>query len=140
MRHTDHGRAARERCKTAVGVGAAIDRITHGEGAISELKRHGAGRARCRGTAKLQVQLLLAATAINLKRLITRSPAAENAAAGRNRAHDAPITATSAPHDAVRAAIHAHLTIIRACLRVLGPAGSPTSTTGSYLCPAPVIR
>ena len=53
-------------------VDAAIDRITHGEGAIAELKRHGATRARCRGTAKLQIQLLLAATAINLKRLTTR--------------------------------------------------------------------
>ena len=75
MRTSDHGRAARARCKSPVGVGAAIDRITHGEGAISELKRHGAGRARCRGTRKLQLQLLLAATAINLKRLITRDPA-----------------------------------------------------------------
>jgi transposase len=117
MRHTDHGQAARQRCKTPVGVDAAIDRITHGEGAISELKRHGAGRARCRGTAKLQVQLLLAATAINLKRLITRSPAAENAASGRDHAH--------------HAAINAHLMIINACLRALGAAGSPTSTTGS---------
>ena len=35
MRHTDHGRAARERCKSPIGVGAAIDRITHGEGAIA---------------------------------------------------------------------------------------------------------
>jgi transposase len=131
MRHTDHGKAARQRCKTPVGVGAAIDRITHGEGAISELKRHGAGRARCRGTAKLQIQLLLAATAINLKRLITRSPAADNAAGNRNHAQNAPTIATSAPNEAVRAAIRAHLMIIRTCLRALGPAGSHTSTTGS---------
>ena len=48
------GQTARTRCKTLRGVGAAIDRITHGEGAIAQLKRHGAGRARCRGTAKLQ--------------------------------------------------------------------------------------
>ena len=57
------GQAARTRCKTPRGVGAAIDRITHGEGAIAELKRHGAGRARCRGTAKLQIQLLHATRA-----------------------------------------------------------------------------
>lgn len=31
MRHTEHGHAARARCKSPVGVGAAIDRITHGE-------------------------------------------------------------------------------------------------------------
>jgi transposase len=124
MRATDHGRAARARCKTPAGVGAAIDRITHGEGAISELKRHSAGRARCRGTAKLQIQLLLAATAINLKRLITRPPAAENTADGRDHTH--------------RASIIAHLAIINACLRALATApgahltaGPPTSTTGS---------
>ena len=131
MRHSDHGQAARARCKTPVGVGAAVDRITHGEGAISELKRHGAGRARCRGTAKLQIQLLLAATAINLKRLITRCPAAENAASGRSHARDASITAAGAPNDAVRTAILAHLMIIGVCLHFLDPAGSPTSTTGS---------
>lgn len=131
MRATDHGRAARQRCQTPVGVDAAIDRITHGEGAISELKRHGAGRARCRGTAKLQIQLLLAATAINLKRLITRPPAAENAGRGRDHAQTAAIIATSAPNDTVRAAALAHLIIIRACLRALEPAQSPTSTTRS---------
>jgi hypothetical protein len=117
MRTTGHGRAARKRCKTQVGVGAAIDRITHGEGAISELKRHGAGRARCRGTAKLQIQLLLAATAINLKRLISQPPAAENAADGRDHNH--------------RASINAHLAIINACLRALGTPQPPTSTTAS---------
>ena len=94
------GRAARTRCKTPAGVGAAIDRITHGEGAIAELKRHGVARARCRGTGKLQIQLLLAATAINLKRLTSRPPAAENAGA-----------------DA--AAASAHLAILNACLHTL---------------------
>jgi transposase len=107
------GHAARKRCKTPRGVDAAIDRITHGEGAIAELKRHGVGRARCRGTAKLQIQLLLAATAINLKRLTTRPPAAENGCA----------------HD--NAAVHAHLTILNACLRALTADHAVTSTTGS---------
>ena len=83
MRHTPHGQAARSRCKSPPGVAVAIDRMTHGEGAISELKlQHALDRARCRGTAKLQVQLLLAATAINLKRLIARPRPAENAAGG----------------------------------------------------------
>jgi transposase len=107
------GQAARARCKTPRGVGAAVDRITHGEGAIAELKRHGAGRARCRGTAKLQTQLLLTATAINLKRLTSRPPAA-----GNDCAND---------HSAVRA----HLAILNACLRALAADTTSTSTTGS---------
>jgi hypothetical protein len=107
------GQAARARCKSPAGRSAAIDRITHGEGAIAELKRHGAGRARCRGTAKLQIQLLLAATAINIKRLTTRPLAAENACASDN------------------AAARAHLTIITACLRALAANQAATSTTRS---------
>jgi transposase len=62
--------AARARMRTATGRDAAFDRQAHAEGAIAELKRHGAGRARCRGTRLLQLQLLAAATAINLKRLL----------------------------------------------------------------------
>jgi len=117
MLKRENGQAARQRCRTPVGVSAAIDRITHGEGAISELKRHGIDRARCRGTRKLQVQLLLAATAINLKRLINRPPAAENTDHGADQAHHAKITT--------------HLTIIRACLTALGAIPTTTSTTGS---------
>jgi len=131
MRHTTHGQAARQRCKTSVGVGAAIDRITHGEGAIAELKRHRAGRARCRGTAKLQVQLLLAATAINLKRLISRSPAAENANSGHDHAQSRPIGPENATITAHRATIAAHLQIIAACLRALHASEPTTSTTSS---------
>jgi transposase len=66
---------ARQRMRTRAGHDAAFDRQAHAEGSISELKRHGAGRARCRGTRLLQLQLLAAATAINLKRLITIDPA-----------------------------------------------------------------
>jgi len=62
--------AARARMRTPVGRDTAIDRQTHAEGAIAELKHHGLGRARCRGTRKLQLQLLIAATAVNLKRLL----------------------------------------------------------------------
>ena len=61
--------------RTATGRDAAFDRQAHAEGAISELKRHGAGRARCRGTRLLQLQLLAAATAINLKRLLSHHDA-----------------------------------------------------------------
>jgi transposase len=62
--------AARERMRTPIGRDAAVDRQAHAEGAIAELKRHGADRARCRGTRLVQLQLLAAATAINLKRLL----------------------------------------------------------------------
>jgi transposase len=105
--------AARKRCRSARGRDAAIDRITHGEGAIAELKRHGTDRARCRGTAKLQIQLLLAATAINLKRLTSRPPAAAHTRANDNTA------------------ARAHLTILNACLRALTADHAATSTTGS---------
>jgi transposase len=113
MRKRPGGQAARQRCKTLRGVDAAIDRITHGEGAIAELKRHSAGRARCRGTTKLQIQLLLAATAINLKRLASHPPAAASACADRNTA------------------VRAHLAILNTCLRMLAADEATTSTTGS---------
>ncbi len=105
--------AARKRCRSPRGRDAAIDRITHGEGAIAELKRHGADRARCRGTAKLQIQLLLAATAINLKRLSGQFPAAATAAARTDHT------------------IRVHLAILNACLRALAADQAATSTTGS---------
>jgi len=77
------GRAARERCRSVLGRRAYVDRQAHGEGAICELKlRHALARARSRGTPKLQVQLLVAATAINLKRLMADQDAAQAAGAG----------------------------------------------------------
>lgn len=74
--------AARERMLTPAGRDTAIDRQTHAEGAIAELKHHGLGRARCRGTRKLQLQLLAAATAINLKRLLAADNGQANGQAG----------------------------------------------------------
>jgi transposase len=127
MRKSAHGQAARERCKAPVGVGAAVDRITHG----AEMKRHGAGRARCRGTRKVQIQLLLAATAINLKRLITRLPAAENPAAGDQHAQSDSITTENGLNRAHRALIAAHLKIIAICLSALHGTDLGPSTTGS---------
>jgi transposase len=108
------GQAARTRCKTPAGVSAAIDRMTHGEGSINELKNcHALDRARCRGTAKVQIQLLLAATAINLKRLTNRPPAAENAAGNDDHAATAPAgERRGADHTAIRAHIHTILTCL----------------------------
>jgi hypothetical protein len=74
--------AAREQMRTPLGRHAANDRQAHAEGAISELKRHGASRARCRGTRLVQLQLLAAATVINLKRLLAAQDATEHAKTG----------------------------------------------------------
>jgi transposase len=77
------GQQARRRCKSPLGAAAARDRQAHAEGAIAELKlQHALGRARCRGTPKLQIQLLLGGVAINLKRLARHQQAAAGAAAG----------------------------------------------------------
>src|SRR4051794_12422727 len=84
---TKHAAAeqARERMRTPAGRDAAFDRQAHAEGAIAELKHHGADRARCRGTRLLQLQLLAAATAINLKRLLRADAATANGQTGDPR-------------------------------------------------------
>jgi transposase len=75
--------AARERCKTAHGVWAHARRMADAEGGVAELRNeHGLGRARCRGTSLFHVQLLLGATALNVKRLAGRADAASGQAAG----------------------------------------------------------
>lgn len=98
---------ARERMRTPAGRDAAVDRQAHAEGAISELKRHGADRARCRGTRLVQLQLLAAATAINLKRLLSHGDAAQNGQTGDPGAHYAAEHDQAAPaavrHTAIRA-------------------------------------
>ena len=76
-----------------VGRDAAYDRQAHAEGAIAELKRHGADRARCRGTRLLQLQLLAAATAINLKRLLAAQDAASRGQTSDPAANTAAILA-----------------------------------------------
>ena len=78
--------AARARTRTPRGVCVKIDRMTHAEGVISELKnQHALGRIRSRGTHKAQIQLLMAATAINLKRLARYAPAHTATASGDPR-------------------------------------------------------
>ncbi len=74
------------------GRDTAIDRQTHAEGAISELKHHGMRRARCRGTRKTQLQLLAAATAINLKRLLDAGQARTDSQTGDSASSHAAIT------------------------------------------------
>ena len=68
--------------RTPTGRDAAVDRQAHAEGTIAELKYHGADRARCRGTRLVQLQLLAAATAINLKRLLSHDDALEHGQTG----------------------------------------------------------
>ena len=75
--------AARQRCKTATGIWAHIRRMCDAEGGVAELKNeHGMDRARCRGTSRFHVQLLVACTALNVKRLASRGEAASGQAAG----------------------------------------------------------
>jgi transposase len=95
--------AARDRMRTPTGRDAAIDRQAHAEGAIAELKRHGAERARCRGTRLVQLQLLAAATAINLKRLLDHGHAASHSQTGDPGAPDpVQITNPAVRHAAIR--------------------------------------
>jgi transposase len=84
---------ARRRMRTPSGRDAAFDRQAHAEGAIAELKHHGADRARCRGTRLVQLQLLAAATAINLKRLLKADPATASGQTGDPAANAAITTA-----------------------------------------------
>jgi transposase len=75
--------AARERCKTPMGIWAYVRRMADAEGGVAELKNeHGLGRARCRGTSLFHVQLLLGCAALNVKRLARRADAASGQAAG----------------------------------------------------------
>jgi transposase len=112
--------AARERMRTAPGRDTAVDRQTHAEGAIAELKHHGLGRARCRGTRKLQLQLLVAATAINLKRLLA---AQDGRADGQTGDPDTRRTRL--------AAIRALFTVLDRLLAELDAVTAAESSTGS---------
>ena len=97
---------ARERCKTAQGIWAYVRRMADAEGGVAELKNeHGLGRARCRGTSLFHVQLLLGATALNIKRLTSRADAADGQAAGPATAQ---ADAEEAAADAIGAAQAAH--------------------------------
>jgi transposase len=112
--------AARERMRTPAGRDTAVDRQTHAEGAIAELKHHGLGRARSRGTRKLQLQLLAAATAINLKRLL---------AAHSSDARDQ--TGDPAARSARLAAIRGLFTVLDVLLAEIDRVTAVESSTGS---------
>ena len=65
-------RDARARVRTPVGVAVKIERHRACRGRDRRTQAPRLGRARSRGTRKLQLQLLAAATAINLKRLLAQ--------------------------------------------------------------------
>jgi len=109
--------AARERMRTPAGRDTAIDRQTHAEGAIAELKHHGMSRSRCRGTRKTQLQLLAAATAINLKRLLTAQNARSHGQTGTN----------GIPY----AAVTGLLDLLTRCLAEIARLAAAQSSTGS---------
>jgi hypothetical protein len=97
---------ARRRCKTPKGIWAYERRMCDAEGGVAELKNeHGMDRARCRGTSLFHVQLLLASSALNLKRLAARDLAAEGTAAGPAKAKITALdTSSQAAEDASTAA------------------------------------
>jgi transposase len=75
--------AARARCKSEAGIAAHKRRMADAEGVIGELKlQHALSRARCRGTPRFHVQLLVGCAAINLKRLARHIPEAAEGVAG----------------------------------------------------------
>ena len=85
--------AARARCKTAEGIQAHKRRMADAEGIASEAKlEHALGRARCRGTPLVHIQLLLGCAAINLKRLATTLPEAAAGIAAATAAEAAAVT------------------------------------------------
>jgi hypothetical protein len=108
---------ARERMRTPTGRDAAFDRQAHAEGAIAELKRHGADRARCRGTRLLQLQLLAAATAINLKRLL--------------KADDATASGQTGDPATRAATILTLIAVLTTTLYEIGRLAAPDGSTGS---------
>ena len=117
--------AARTRTRTPRGLSVKIDRMTHAEGAIAELKnQHALGRIRSRGTRKTQIQLLMAATAVNLKRLARYTPAhTATASADPRAATRLPATADNQASDpdrrglAPRLALRRHLAAIARLLQ-----------------------
>ncbi len=105
--------AARARTRTARGVSVKIDRMTHAEGAISELKhQHALARTRSRGMRKAQIQLLMAATAVNLKRLARYAPA-HSAQAAADPTVNRAVAATSHAARADRRGLAARLDLRR---------------------------
>ena len=125
--------AARARTRTPHGIAVKIDRMTHAEGAIGELKnQHALDRIRGRGTPKAQIQLLMAATAVNLKRLARYAPAHTATASGDPRtATRLTATADNRASDADRRRLAPRLGLrhyLAAIARLLQPARLSTAT------------
>jgi transposase len=121
---------ARSLMRTPTGVDVKIKRTVHAEGAIAELKRHGLGRARSRGTRKLQLQLLAAATAINLKRLLAHEDAHGTQDASHRRS--AAARARQARATAARLLIAARmLALLTATLDEISCLAAADTSTGS---------
>ena len=94
MRKSEHGHAARARCKTPVG--SALRWTGSPTARARSLSSNATERTRpVSRDLEGSVQLLLAATAINLKRLMNRDPAAENAAGAAIHGNERPIAVDS---------------------------------------------
>ncbi len=99
--------AARARCKSERGIWAHKQRMADAEGVIGELKnRHGLDRVRSRGTPLFHLQLLLACTAINCKRLADHVPESATGIAAAPPAAAVDLQPAAAARTAARAADH----------------------------------
>jgi len=122
--------AARARCKSERGILAHKRRMADAEGVIGELKnQHGLDRARCRGTPLFHVQLLLACTAINCKRLADHVPEAASGVAGTPQVVGGDLQ--PAAEGACRVDRDAHGAL---CHAVGGPFGTSFSTWSYVVC------
>ena len=121
---------ARALMRTVGGIEAKIQRTVHAEGAIAELKRHGLDRARSRGTRKLQLQLLAAATAVNLKRLLAHADAQDGADSGQNGSSGRCSNSIGAPNAQLRVAARL-LALLTATLNELDRLTATDTSTGS---------
>jgi transposase len=130
--HAKHPAAqdARTLMRTPIGVDVKIERTVHAEGAISELKRHGLRRARSRGTRKLQLQLLAAATAINLKRLLAHDDAQGASDAHNTRSAAARVRHTTTTGTRLLIATRL-LALLTATLDEIGRLTTADTSTGS---------
>jgi hypothetical protein len=110
--------------------GTCLDREAHAQGAIAELKHHGADRARCGGIRLLQLKLLAAATAMSLERPLK----ADDAAAGGQTGDPANRTAT------VLALIDLLPSTIDEIGRLVAPAHSSMAPSDGRAGAAPIGR
>lgn len=95
------------------------------------VERHGLGRARCRGTRLLHLQLLAAATAVNLKRLIAAQDAATRGDAQDQTPRTRAADQSQGPAAHRISTIHAHTRLLLWTLNEISRLPTTDRSTGS---------